>query len=116
MTRTADKPGKLPISEHDLQKLILDYLALHRIFHYRQNTGAMKKGKHYIRFGVKGLPDIIAVVKDRLAGYKKPKSVEFMDKLPVSGYGKVMRREIRETYWQGHEGRIGGGGPTRTKG
>ena len=46
-----------------------------------------------------------------MAGYKKPKSVEFTDALPVSGYGKVMRREIRETYWAGHDGRIGGGAP-----
>jgi acyl-CoA synthetase (AMP-forming)/AMP-acid ligase II len=46
-----------------------------------------------------------------LAGYKKPKSVEFVDALPVSGYGKVMRREIRETYWKGYEGRVGGGAP-----
>jgi acyl-CoA synthetase (AMP-forming)/AMP-acid ligase II len=46
-----------------------------------------------------------------MAGYKKPKSVEIVDSLPVSGYGKVMRREIREKYWQGYEGRIGGGAP-----
>jgi acyl-CoA synthetase (AMP-forming)/AMP-acid ligase II len=46
-----------------------------------------------------------------MAGYKKPKSVEFVEELPVSGYGKVMRREIREKYWQGYEGRIGGGAP-----
>lgn len=46
-----------------------------------------------------------------MAGYKKPKSVEFRDALPVSGYGKVMRREIRESYWKGYDGRIGGGAP-----
>jgi long-chain acyl-CoA synthetase len=46
-----------------------------------------------------------------MAGYKKPKSVDFVEALPVSGYGKVMRREIRESYWKGHEGRIGGGAP-----
>lgn len=46
-----------------------------------------------------------------LAGYKKPKAVDFVDSLPVSGYGKILRREVRERYWQGHEGRIGGGAP-----
>jgi long-chain acyl-CoA synthetase len=50
-----------------------------------------------------------------MAGYKKPKSVEFVESLPVSGYGKVMRREIREKYWQGYEGRIGGGAPKPAK-
>ena len=48
----------------------------------------------------------------QMAGYKKPKSIEFTEALPVSGYGKVMRREIREKYWVGHDGRIGGGAPT----
>jgi len=55
--------------------------------------------------------DIIDHCGRNMAGYKKPKSVEFTDALPVSGYGKVMRREIREKYWVGHEGRIGGGAP-----
>jgi acyl-CoA synthetase (AMP-forming)/AMP-acid ligase II len=45
-----------------------------------------------------------------LAGYKKPKSVEFVAELPVSGYGKVLRREVRERYWLGQASRIGGGG------
>ena len=58
--------------------------------------------------------DIIDHCGRHMAGYKKPKSVEFTDALPVSGYGKVMRREIREKYWQGHEGRIGGGAPKST--
>lgn len=54
--------------------------------------------------------ELIAFCGDHLAGYKKPKAVDFVEALPVSGYGKVLRREIRETYWQGHEGRIGGAG------
>ncbi|MDD2741634.1 MAG: AMP-binding protein [Rhodocyclaceae bacterium] len=57
--------------------------------------------------------EIIKHCGNNMAGYKKPKAVDFMEKLPVSGYGKVMRKEIRETYWVGHEGRIGGGGPTQ---
>jgi long-chain acyl-CoA synthetase len=45
----------------------------------------------------------------QLASYKKPKSIEFVDSVPVSSYGKVLRRELREKYWQGHASRIGGG-------
>jgi acyl-coenzyme A synthetase/AMP-(fatty) acid ligase len=41
--------------------------------------------------------------------------VEFVDALPVSDYGKVMRREIRERYWKGYETRVGGGGPKSVK-
>ncbi len=55
--------------------------------------------------------EIVSYCGQNLAGYKKPKSVEFTDALPVSGYGKVMRREIREKYWQGYDSRVGGGAP-----
>ncbi len=55
--------------------------------------------------------EIIAHCADHLAGYKKPKAVDFVDALPVSGYGKVLRREVRERYWAGHDVRIGGGAP-----
>ena len=57
---------------------------------------------------------VIAFCGDYLAGYKKPKAVDFFDALPVSGYGKVLRREIRDKYWQGHNGRIGGGAAAKS--
>ena len=56
--------------------------------------------------------DVIAWCADHLAGYKKPKAVDFVDALPVSGYGKVLRREVREPYWAGRTRRIGGGTST----
>ncbi len=52
---------------------------------------------------------IIDFCGEHMAGYKKPKAVDFVDELPVSGYGKILRREVRDAYWQGHSGRIGGG-------
>jgi long-chain acyl-CoA synthetase len=56
--------------------------------------------------------DIIAHCAGHLAGYKKPKAVDFVDELPVSGYGKILRREVRDRYWDGQDGRrIGGGVP-----
>ncbi|WP_324741724.1 long-chain fatty acid--CoA ligase [Tsuneonella sp. CC-YZS046] len=59
--------------------------------------------------------DIIAFCGEHLAGYKKPKAVDFVDDLPVSGYGKILRREVRDRYWQGHSGRIGGGAAVEAK-
>lgn len=53
--------------------------------------------------------EIIAHCARHIAGYKKPKSIDFVDSLPVNGYGKIMRREVRERYWQGLSARIGGG-------
>ncbi len=52
--------------------------------------------------------DIIGFCGEHLAGYKKPKAVDFVDHLPVSGYGKILRRQVRDTYWQGHDHLIGG--------
>ena len=33
----------------------------------------------------------------------KPKSVEFVDALPKGPTGKILKRELREPYWQGNE-------------
>ena len=38
-------------------------------------------------------------VKARIAGYKAQRTVEFTDALPLSGAGKVLKRELRERYW-----------------
>ncbi|HTN78152.1 MAG TPA: AMP-binding protein [Acidimicrobiales bacterium] len=44
-----------------------------------------------------------------IAGYKVPKHIELRtDPLPKSGAGKVLKRELREPYWEGVESRVGG--------
>jgi acyl-CoA synthetase (AMP-forming)/AMP-acid ligase II len=40
--------------------------------------------------------DIIAVCADRLAGFKKPKRVVFVDELPKNVSGKILKRELRD--------------------
>ena len=52
--------------------------------------------------------EIVAICRDQIASYKRPQSVTFLDDLPKTGSGKVMRRELREVAWQGHERRVGG--------
>src|SRR3954452_17221718 len=42
--------------------------------------------------------ELIAFVRGRLAGYKLPRSVEFVDELPRTPSGKVLKRELRERY------------------
>jgi long-chain acyl-CoA synthetase len=42
--------------------------------------------------------EIIAFCKLHLAGYKTPKSVDFVDALPRNPTGKILRRELREQY------------------
>lgn len=50
--------------------------------------------------------DVIEYCKSRLAGFKKPKSVEFWPELPKSPLGKVLKDEIRGRYWQGRQRQI----------
>jgi acyl-CoA synthetase (AMP-forming)/AMP-acid ligase II len=45
--------------------------------------------------------ELRAHVKEHIAGYKAPRSVEFVDALPLSGAGKVLKRELRARYWSG---------------
>jgi long-chain acyl-CoA synthetase len=42
--------------------------------------------------------DIINTVRDRLAGYKKPKKVFFIDEMPKTVTGKIMKRELRDRF------------------
>ena len=49
---------------------------------------------------------VIAHCKERIAGYKCPRSVEFRSELPVSGAGKLLKHQLREAYWQGRERRV----------
>ncbi|MGE3773127.1 MAG: long-chain-fatty-acid--CoA ligase [Gammaproteobacteria bacterium] len=45
--------------------------------------------------------DIIAYTRSRIAGYKIPRSIDFVDALPRNPSGKILRRELREPYWKG---------------
>jgi len=48
--------------------------------------------------------EIRAWARDRIAGYKVPKSVEFRDEpLPLSGAMKILKRELRDPHWEGRE-------------
>jgi acyl-CoA synthetase (AMP-forming)/AMP-acid ligase II len=47
--------------------------------------------------------EIISYCGDNLAGYKKPKQIIFRDSLPMSGQGKILKKELRAKYWKGKE-------------
>ena len=50
--------------------------------------------------------EILHLCNSKLAGYKRPKSVDFIDQLPRTGTGKILKRTLREPYWEGHERQI----------
>jgi fatty-acyl-CoA synthase len=45
--------------------------------------------------------ELIEFARERLAGYKVPKSVRFTDQIPKSAVGKVLRRALRDPLWKG---------------
>jgi long-chain acyl-CoA synthetase len=45
--------------------------------------------------------EIVEFCRERLAGYKCPKSVDFADTLPRNPSGKLLKRELRAPYWAG---------------
>ena len=40
--------------------------------------------------------DLIRHCRENLTAYKMPREIEFMDELPKSNVGKILRRELRE--------------------
>jgi acyl-CoA synthetase (AMP-forming)/AMP-acid ligase II len=50
--------------------------------------------------------EIVATCRERIAGYKVPRSIEFVDALPKSGAGKILKRDLRAKYWQERERRV----------
>jgi acyl-CoA synthetase (AMP-forming)/AMP-acid ligase II len=50
--------------------------------------------------------ELIAFCGERLAGFKRPRSVEFRDALPKNPSGKVLKRELREPFWQDQTRRV----------
>ena len=50
--------------------------------------------------------EIIQLCRTKIASYKKPHCVEFVGSLPKNFQGKIMRRTLRDRYWQNRERKI----------
>jgi len=51
---------------------------------------------------------IISFVRTQIAAYKCPKSIEFINELPRNPSGKILRRELRDPYWEGIDRKVSG--------
>jgi fatty-acyl-CoA synthase len=61
--------------------------------------------------------ELIEFCRSRLAHYKCPRSFEFLDSLPKTGTGKILKKDIRKKYWQGQDTmRLSSDSPTRKSG
>ncbi|TFH17073.1 MAG: hypothetical protein E4H05_06580 [Acidimicrobiales bacterium] len=47
-----------------------------------------------------------AYCREQLAGFKVPRSIDFLDELPTTGTGKVQKAKLRAPYWEGQERQI----------
>ncbi|MEE4349618.1 MAG: fatty acid--CoA ligase [Pacificimonas sp.] len=50
--------------------------------------------------------DIIDFTKTRIAAFKAPKSVDFIEALPRNPSGKILRKDLRAPYWEGRERQV----------
>jgi acyl-CoA synthetase (AMP-forming)/AMP-acid ligase II len=49
---------------------------------------------------------LIAWSRDKLAGFKRPSSIDFVEALPRNASGKLLKRTLREPYWAGYTRRV----------
>jgi hypothetical protein len=93
------------MKESDVQRAILDYLALKRIFHYRNNSGGFKDANnHFYRFGALGSPDIVCVINGQYVGIevKAPggkqsaHQKEFQEALESAGGKYILTQSLDE--------------------
>lgn len=54
-----------------------------------------------------GADVLLAHCRERIAAYKVPKTLEFVESLPHNAVGKVVKREVRERYWSAMARRVG---------
>jgi long-chain acyl-CoA synthetase len=50
--------------------------------------------------------ELTAHCRARIAGYKLPRSVDFVATLPKTGSGKIQKTALREPFWRGHQRQV----------
>jgi long-chain acyl-CoA synthetase len=51
--------------------------------------------------------DLVEHCRELIAGFKVPRGVDFHAELPKSGAGKLLKRQLREPYWEGRTRQVG---------
>jgi hypothetical protein len=104
------KPPSHALKERDVLKSVLAYLKVHRIFHFRLNTGAFQaayKGRQrFVRFGSLGAPDIICIHNGLCIGvevkgpegFQSQSQVLFEREFTKAGGKYVLARSIEQVH------------------
>jgi fatty-acyl-CoA synthase len=61
---------------------------------------ALKPGKEL------SATDLMKFTRERIAGFKAPKTIDFITALPRNASGKILRRQLRDPYWVGKERQV----------
>lgn len=56
-----------------------------------------------VEAGAELADEILAFCAERLAKYKRPRSIDFVEEMPRDPSGKLYKRKLRDPYWQGRE-------------
>ena len=95
------------IASVEIEKVIQDHSAVFEVVVIGvpdEQWGEAVKAIVVLQPGAEASPeDIIAYAKTQIAGFKVPKSIDYIDVLPRNPSGKVLRRELRAPYWEGRE-------------
>lgn len=91
------------ISSLEVEKAMLEHSGVYEVAVIPvpdKKWGEVPKALVVLKPGAKASEDeLMEFVRERLAGYKVPKSVEFRDDLPKGGTGKILKKELRKKYW-----------------
>jgi acyl-CoA synthetase (AMP-forming)/AMP-acid ligase II len=72
-----------------------------------EQWGEAVKAIVVMKSGKKATPaDIMSFTRARIAGFKTPKSVDFIEVLPRNASGKILRRHLRDPYWAGKDRQV----------
>ena len=91
------------ISSVEIEKVIQDHPAVFEVVVIGvpdEKWGEVPKAFIVLQPGEQATEEqIISFVREYLAGYKAPKSVEFRSELPKGGTGKILKQDLRKEYW-----------------
>ena len=72
-----------------------------------ERWGEAPKAVVVLRAGASVEPnELVAWCRERLAGYKVPKTADVVKELPRNPTGKILKRELRKPYWEGRDRQV----------
>lgn len=95
------------VSSLEVEKVILEHPSVYEVAVIPvpdERWGEVPKALVVVKPGAQlTAQELIDFCRARIAHYKSPHSVEFLQSLPRTGTGKVLKRELRKKYWGGQD-------------